>query len=113
MPGLQKSGTAQVLIIPSLYERKLVDGSPVLICPVNVDEVGEPAVVSIIVLVTGLTVIVPVVVVTLHAPANVTVYGNTPDTVGVPLMVTQLGGPFTVTPSGMPLTVAPVAIVVL
>src|SRR6185295_9468139 len=60
----------------------------------------------------GVTVIVPLAVITPQPPVSVTVYGNEPDTVGVPLIVTTLAAHDPVTPAGKPLNVAPVAPVV-
>jgi hypothetical protein len=67
--------------------------------------------ISVIVL-FGLTVIVPVDVTTPQPPVKVTVKVKVPDTVGVPLMVTSLDAKVPETPDGNPATVAPVAPVV-
>jgi hypothetical protein len=60
----------------------------------------------------GVTVIVPVVVITPQPPVRVTVYVNGPEAVGVPLIVTTLASQVPVTPAGKPVTVAPVAPIV-
>ena len=60
----------------------------------------------------GVTVIVPVAVILPQPPVSVTVYGNEPDTVGVPLIVTTLAAHDPVTPAGRPVKVAPFAPVV-
>jgi len=61
---------------------------------------------------SGVTVIVPLAVIVPQPPVNVTVYGNEPDSVGVPLIVTVFDAHDPVTPAGNPVTVAPVAPVV-
>ena len=61
---------------------------------------------------SGSTVIVPVVVALPHPPVKVTVYGNEPEAVGVPEIVTALAAHEPETPAGKPVTVAPVALVV-
>ena len=61
----------------------------------------------------GVTTIVPVFVITPHPPANVIVYVNVPDAVGVPLIVTTLLDHAASTPAGKPAKVAPVAPVVV
>ena len=60
----------------------------------------------------GVTVIVPVAVIVPQPPVKVTVYVKVPEAVGVPLMVTTLEDQLPVTPEGKPVTVAPVAPVV-
>lgn len=60
----------------------------------------------------GVTVIIPVVVIVPQPPVNVTVYVKVPDTVGVPLIVTVFETQFPLTPAGNPVIVAPVAPVV-
>lgn len=69
---------------------------------------------SVIVL-FGFTVMVPEVVTGIipHPPVKVTVYGNVPETVGVPEIVTTLAAQFPVTPAGKPRNRAPVALVVV
>ena len=47
-----------------------------------------------------------------HPPVKVTVYGNEPETVGVPEIVTAFEAHEPETPAGKPVTVAPVAPVV-
>jgi hypothetical protein len=47
-----------------------------------------------------------------HPPVKVTVYGNEPEAVGVPLIVTTFAAHTPDTPAGKPVTVAPVAVVV-
>ena len=61
---------------------------------------------------SGVTVIVPVDVIIPHPPVKVTVYVNVPDTVGVPVMVTIFAAQLPLVPAGNPVTVAPVAPVV-
>jgi hypothetical protein len=68
-----------------------------------------------VIVLSGVTVMVPVFVTVPQPPVNVIVYVNGLPTVveGVPLIVTVLAAQFPVTPVGKPLKVAPVAPVVL
>jgi hypothetical protein len=68
--------------------------------------------VNVIVL-SGVTVILPVAVITPQPPVSVIKYVLVPDTVGVPLIVSTLFDHELVTPVGSGVTVAPVAPVVL
>jgi hypothetical protein len=61
---------------------------------------------------SGLTVSNPTTDVVPQPPVSVTVKGNEPETVGVPLMVTTLPDQDPVTPAGRPEIVAPVAVLV-
>ena len=67
--------------------------------------------VNVIVLL-GVTCIEPMDVTVPQPPVRVTMKLKTPDTVGVPLIVTTLDAQLPVTPAGKPLTVTPVAPVV-
>ena len=69
-------------------------------------------VMSIEIVLLGLTVIVPAAVTVPQPPVSVIVYVNGPATVGVPLIVTTFASHVPVTPAGNPVTVAPVAPVV-
>ena len=75
-----------------------------------------PAEVSVTVL-SGVTVIVPVAFTDPQPPVSGIVYGNTPDTVGVPLMVITLAAQEALTPAGSPtaapMSVAPVVAIVI
>ena len=84
----------------------------VVVIAVLIHFVCVPPAVKIMVL-FGVTVIVPVAVIVPQPPFSVTVYVNAPETVGVPLMVTTLEAQEPVRPAGKPLIVAPVAPVVV
>ena len=80
----------------------------VVVIGVFIHFVCVPPAVKVIVLL-GVTVMVPVAVTAPQPPLRVTVYVNAPETVGVPLMVTVLDAHEPVTPAGRPEIVAPVA----
>jgi hypothetical protein len=61
---------------------------------------------------SGVTVIVPFLVITPQPPVNVIVYGKVPATDGLPLIVTTLPAQPPITPAGNPANVASVAPVV-
>ena len=62
---------------------------------------------------SGVMFSVPVLVMVPQPPVSVIVYGNTPETEGVPLIVITLPDQLPATPAGKPLKVAPVAPVVV
>ncbi len=74
-------------------------------------KVCVPPDVSVIVL-SELTVIVPLAEAVPQPPVKETVYINVPEILGVPLIVTTSEAQFPVMPVGKPVTVAPVAPVV-
>jgi hypothetical protein len=78
------------------------------VCP------SVPAAELLVIVLFGVTVIVPVMVFVppVQPPVIVTVYVNVPDTEGDPLIVKVFAFQFPVTPAGRPATVAPVAVVV-
>lgn len=80
-------------------------GSTLLIHTVGVEEAAETVL-------FGFTVIEPGKVTVPQPPVKVIVYPNTPETVGVPLMVITLADQLPVIPSGRLVMVAPVAPVV-
>ena len=62
-----------------------------------------------VIVLSGETVIVPVVLAIPQPPVNVIVYVNKPDVNGIPLIVTVSFAQAPETPAGRPLIVAPVA----
>ena len=72
----------------------------------------EPAGEVNVIVLAGVTIIEPMEVIVPQPPVKVTMKLKTPDTVGVPLIVTTLDAQLPVTPVGKPLKVAPVAPVV-
>ena len=73
-----------------------------------------PAAELLVIVLFGVTVIVPVMVFVppVQPPVIVTVYVNVPATEGVPVIVTTFAVQLPVTPVGKPEIVAPVAVVV-
>ena len=80
----------------------------VVVIGVLIHFVCVPPAVKVIVL-FGVSVMVPVALMAPQPPLRVTVYVNAPETVGVPLMLTVLDDQEPVTPAGRPEIVAPVA----
>ena len=105
---------AQIPLTPSGNPLKLAPVAPVVVKVIGVRAVLihfvwllVPAPELKVIVLSGVTVIVPVAVIVPQPPVKVTVYGKDPDTEGVPLMVTTLETQIPFIPSGKPLTLAP------